>query len=233
MSLSTITGASSVRRRIAPIGTFDHPLRFGARAMTTPRVRSTAPGAPAATASRLDGGTSTSRNNFPKLRRHDGQQGLGCTTRRRLDRAMEERVASQIGDRQPRAAGPQVQPGHHAMPRVEVHERRPPAAARRTRPHVADQTEADQLTGELTDRRCRESRGADQLGPRERGRAVHDDAEHAFQVQCPQMRRLTDTIVGSPCFQRASCERGHVRQSVRKLLAAGNVQRQLSILFAR
>ena len=98
-----------------------------------------------------------------------------------------ERLAAQVGHGQARARGAEVDAGHEAVARVELHEGGTPAAARRPRPQLAHDAAADEMRDEAAHGGSGETGGLDQLGAREAVRAVHRHHQHAVEVEATQM----------------------------------------------
>ena len=161
------------------IGTCVQPCRLGAE-VTRPRSRSTAPGAPAPTATRREAGTPVSSISARRaLRDAREQERRRPEPLRRRHDAVGEALAAQVGERQARARRPEVDARDVAVARVELHERRAPAAARRSRAEVAHDADLHQLRDERAHGRRGQAGGADQLGAGERAVVLHGDGQHA------------------------------------------------------
>ena len=119
---------------------------------------------------------------------------------------MGEPLAPQIGQPELRPDRPERDPGDEAVASVELHEERTPSAARGARAEVGDQPAVDQVGDETPHRGRRKPRGLDQLGPRERSRAIHGEGLDPLEVQPPQV-----TGVASPHLA------GRSRRSTRPL----------------
>ena len=76
------------------------------------------------------------------------------------------------------------------MTGVELHARRPAAAARGAGAEIGDNAAADQMSAERADGGRRQAGGFDDCGPSERSRLLDRECEHAIEVQRAQMRRV-------------------------------------------
>jgi hypothetical protein len=100
---------------------------------------------------------------------------------------MRETLSVEVGHREPRLRRPEVDPSHEPMARVERHERRAPAAARRPGPEVLDEPDPDEIGDEAADGRSGQTGRVDELRAREGLRALDDHGQHALQVLLPQV----------------------------------------------
>ena len=193
-SFSTITGASSALPRIVPIGTSDQPLRFGASAMTRPVSQSTAPGAPAPTASNLPGGTFDCRISACSCSAIFVENRFRPARPRRAHDLMRDHFPAQIGDREPRMRRPEIDAGDEPVARVELHEGRTASAAGGSGAEVGEHARLDQLGGEAADGGSGKAGGVADFRAREGVGPVDGDGKDAIEIQAPEVRGVADRI---------------------------------------
>ena len=126
----------------------------------------------------------------------------GLDARRRRDDLTRERLSPEIGDRQARACGSEIDARDVGVPRVELHQPRPTAATGRRRAEIADDAGLNQMRCEASDSRRRQPRRLDNLRAGERARPLDRDVEHALDVEASEMTRMASARV-----RRAAPER--------------------------
>jgi hypothetical protein len=120
-------------------------------------------------------------------RRHPREKRLRPDACGRRHDAMRQRLAAQVGHGQARPRGAEVDPGHEAVARVELHEGGPPAPARRPGPQLAHDAAPDEMRDEGAHGGSGEAGRLDQLGAREAVRAVHRHHQNAIEVEAPEV----------------------------------------------